>query len=307
MNDDIGGVWRTIGGRRVFIKNGQDLSTAMKESGKFNNFKNLSSSEIKERNSDLKELDELGFYQIEKNIQEKLNQNISDYYNKFHKTAEDMKITVVQIQESIKNMEPEWANAQIKYLSDLSDEYYSNVISIGFINDNDKSFAGCASNDYDMSIIMFKNKMANKEQAIETYQKSSKRGFNAKVDEENIDKAVIYHEFAHSLTNSDNKYRKSIGNDLKKVYTEYKKQLLEIKEERDNAIAKALLTNDQKDWDMAFSIDEKYKDIFVSEYAYTDWEEFSSECFSNGKLNSNPSPYSKKVVSIIDKYYKRRK
>lgn len=33
--DDIGGVWRTIGGRRIFIKNGQDLKTAMKESGKF--------------------------------------------------------------------------------------------------------------------------------------------------------------------------------------------------------------------------------------------------------------------------------
>lgn len=35
MDEDIGGVWRTIGGRRVFIKNGQDLATAMKESGKF--------------------------------------------------------------------------------------------------------------------------------------------------------------------------------------------------------------------------------------------------------------------------------
>ena len=33
--DDLGGVWRTIGGRRVFIKNGQDLATAMKESKKF--------------------------------------------------------------------------------------------------------------------------------------------------------------------------------------------------------------------------------------------------------------------------------
>lgn len=33
--DDIGGVWRTIGGRRVFIKTGQSLSSAMKESGKF--------------------------------------------------------------------------------------------------------------------------------------------------------------------------------------------------------------------------------------------------------------------------------
>lgn len=36
MADEIGGVWRTIGGRRVFIKDGQDLATAMKESGKFN-------------------------------------------------------------------------------------------------------------------------------------------------------------------------------------------------------------------------------------------------------------------------------
>jgi len=30
------GIWRTIGGRRVFIRKGQDLKTAMKESGKFN-------------------------------------------------------------------------------------------------------------------------------------------------------------------------------------------------------------------------------------------------------------------------------
>lgn len=33
------GVWRTIGGRRVFIKNGQDLASAMKESGKFKSAK----------------------------------------------------------------------------------------------------------------------------------------------------------------------------------------------------------------------------------------------------------------------------
>lgn len=33
--DNEDGVWRTIGGRRVFIRNGQSLSDAMKESGKF--------------------------------------------------------------------------------------------------------------------------------------------------------------------------------------------------------------------------------------------------------------------------------
>lgn len=47
--DDIGGVWRTIGGRRVFIKDGQDLASAMKESGKFKK------SQIKNAEIDKKE------------------------------------------------------------------------------------------------------------------------------------------------------------------------------------------------------------------------------------------------------------
>ena len=34
--DDIGGVWRTVGGRRIFIRDGQSLQDAMQESGKFN-------------------------------------------------------------------------------------------------------------------------------------------------------------------------------------------------------------------------------------------------------------------------------
>ena len=34
---DLGGVWRTVGGRRIFIKDGEDLATAMKNSGKFGN------------------------------------------------------------------------------------------------------------------------------------------------------------------------------------------------------------------------------------------------------------------------------
>lgn len=37
--DDNDGVWRTIGGRRVFIKNGQSLSEAMIASGKFKNLR----------------------------------------------------------------------------------------------------------------------------------------------------------------------------------------------------------------------------------------------------------------------------
>ena len=35
MADDKSGVWRTVRGRRVYIKTGQSLSDAMRESGKF--------------------------------------------------------------------------------------------------------------------------------------------------------------------------------------------------------------------------------------------------------------------------------
>ena len=34
-NDFENGVWRTVGGRRIFIRDGQSLSDAMKKSGKF--------------------------------------------------------------------------------------------------------------------------------------------------------------------------------------------------------------------------------------------------------------------------------
>lgn len=47
MAEDIGGVWRTIGGRRVFIKEGQDLASAMKESGKFKKTINQTKKEKK--------------------------------------------------------------------------------------------------------------------------------------------------------------------------------------------------------------------------------------------------------------------
>ncbi len=59
--DDIGGVWRTVGGRHIFIKDGQDLASAMKESGKFKKQKTTTDSEEQKRfelNQKLKEAQE---------------------------------------------------------------------------------------------------------------------------------------------------------------------------------------------------------------------------------------------------------
>lgn len=59
------GVWRTIGGRRIFIKEGQDLETAMKESGKFSDKQIEKQNKIEEKTTELSEnLDKLEYEQL---------------------------------------------------------------------------------------------------------------------------------------------------------------------------------------------------------------------------------------------------
>ena len=45
MEDEKDGVWRTVKGRRIFIRNGEDLETAMRNSGKFNKSQNSNRKE----------------------------------------------------------------------------------------------------------------------------------------------------------------------------------------------------------------------------------------------------------------------
>ena len=76
--NDIGGVWRTIGGRRVFIKDGQDLASAMIESGKF---KNLRSDYRKAKKEDtkVKEEEDKKRLEIAKDIAKEIyGKNMSD-------------------------------------------------------------------------------------------------------------------------------------------------------------------------------------------------------------------------------------
>lgn len=55
--DDVGGVWRTVGGRRIFIKDGQDLVSAMKESGKFSKNQVEDNKDYNNLNEELNETD----------------------------------------------------------------------------------------------------------------------------------------------------------------------------------------------------------------------------------------------------------
>lgn len=71
------GVWRTVGGRRIFIADGEDLQTAMKNSGKFNNNKSKKKEDNLPKKVEIKEQGTSNRKEVSENIQA----HILEYYD----------------------------------------------------------------------------------------------------------------------------------------------------------------------------------------------------------------------------------
>lgn len=78
--NDENGVWRTIGGRRIFIKDGEDLKTAMKNSGKFK------SANKKEEN----DLDKVKRIQNELSKKDNLTNEEKEWIEQLKNTQKDL-------------------------------------------------------------------------------------------------------------------------------------------------------------------------------------------------------------------------
>lgn len=80
------GVWRTVGGRRIFIKDGQDLASAMKESGKFKEDKNNENTILKIRKpqdislEEIKEIKEIADIRDEDGFKQGIEKAVFDKY-----------------------------------------------------------------------------------------------------------------------------------------------------------------------------------------------------------------------------------
>lgn len=116
--DDSDGVWRTIGGRRVFIRTGQSLASAMIESGKF---KNLRSDYRKAKEEDEKKKEKLTDSDEDKEIRgrmEELQREIDSGRNNKEKT-ERLKEELQQYKDKyeVDNEKEEKANEVVKNIS----------------------------------------------------------------------------------------------------------------------------------------------------------------------------------------------
>lgn len=160
--------------------------------------------------------------------------------------------------------------------------------------------------------------------------KSRKRscfdGYEVKLPEKDLIKAIITHEYAHNLTHLEIYYKKGLWEKLEAVHKGYKRRLSPITKKREKllddlykkhfeALEKIDITDiSAMDKEGTFFAKEfekieswyknEIKDFYISGYANKNLTEFVAEAFTDYIHSSNPSPYSIKIGKIIDAKYK---
>ena len=106
------------------------------------------------------------------------------------------------------------------------------------------------------------------------------------VDEKNLELATVVHEMGHVMAWNYSKTPTVQGyfSKLKEIKTEYLKEInILIKDKKINELNK----------------------VYLGTYANKNIDEFHAECWTEYKLNSNPSKYAKIVGELIDKTFKK--
>lgn len=163
-DDFTNGVWRTVGGRRIFIKDGEDLETAMKKSGKF---KKKKEEENKDKQKEKFEL-EPKWCEVSESFTSEIRERIITQVNELNK-----KFPEAFEQDSKLRISP--------------------TMNIG-----EKEFAYITNNG-----IMFINKryLDDLDNLSNVYQKSVSDNWNQAVPKGRELEGLIVHEFGHYYQN----------------------------------------------------------------------------------------------------------
>lgn len=162
----------------------------------------------------------------------------------------------------------EQANVSLLHLDRLTDEYNNTVVSyiVGKTGGIQTEMG---------SAYMLKNKTAITISPLAFRKIKATDALNLG---NNQPLGTTYHEFAHALSQSKEKIDQEFWKEIRKIKKDYESN------------------RGANNW----------FNIKISEYASKDIDEFMAESFTQAKLGVNPSPYSKQVLAIIDKYFKKK-
>lgn len=176
---EIGGVWRTVGGRRIFIKDGQDLATAMKESGKF--VKSAIKSELDKDNGDFEiiksKLQEKGVV-FENGFPQRINK---EYVTKQLNTLND----IIESDEKIKNIIKQYPLTIKEDIYTINDAYYSHMPD------------GFEEHSLNFGVMKYRRTTDEILSGVEYCREDSKQWISKEMSNVSNEEYVIYHEMGH--------------------------------------------------------------------------------------------------------------
>lgn len=154
----------------------------------------------------------------------------------------------------------------------------------------------------------------DRDQFLERMKRAVERKQFPDIPESKYEEYLVTHEFFHTLMDFESKLKNSVGIDMSNVkksreelrmlHSEYKKTILDVSSDQKKAEETAIKTFDEKDWEKAQSLMEKYEHLHISKYADMSVDEFCAEGFAEALLSDNPSPYSESILKIVNKYFK---
>ena len=146
----------------------------------------------------------------------------------------------------------------------------------------------------------------------------SQRGYCVKIPASVAEKYIATHEFAHTLINLEQPLSNKtnwLGADYKKlrtarkeildVYERYMADVADLTAKSKEAGLKAILEASEETWQAAREATEALGRVKLSNYSLESADEFMAEAFTNEKIGVSSNPYSKEVLDILNRYFKR--
>lgn len=197
-------------------------------------------------------------------------------------------------------MDIDTAKEQAAQFAKLANEYKTDCIEIraGKLDLSTRAHVVRVGSSKECILEYSRFEYATSERHVRRMTEAVARGYAPKIDAKNIPIATTTHEFLHTIL--DIKQAKTHG-----FFPDAVKEIESVKRRYELA-----LTRIEKQYIVEKSIDSATRErlrqeIFISEYAKENINEWAAEAFTQAKLSSNPSPYAKELLAIIDKYFRR--
>ena len=159
--------------------------------------------------------------------------------------------------------------------------------------------------------------MKDHDSFIERMQKAVDRGQFPMMSEAEYEKYVMTHEFAHTLMDFESPLKNYVGaetshikaarKEIKSIREAYQERIRTLTIAQKQAELDAITSFDKTAWTKAQKLTEELKKVQISKYADMSIDEFMAEAFTDAKIGSDPCEYSKQVLEVIDKYFKKKK